>query len=125
MKDKNNNAFANEIIAAFVLILLVGALLNPFNWFMSGPVVMMLILSLVVVFILFTAFIWKERARDERELWHRTIAGRVAFLSGTAVLILGIIIQGLNHNVDVWLVLTLTVMIFAKIITSIYNNLNN
>ena len=125
MKDKNNNAFANEIIAAFVLILLVGTLLNPFNWFMPGPVVMMLILSLVVVFILFTAFIWKERARDERELWHRTIAGRVAFLSGTAVLILGIIIQGLNHNVDVWLVLTLTVMIFAKIITSIYNNLNN
>ena len=122
---KNNNAFANEIIAAFVLILLVGTLLNPFNWFMPTPVVMMLILGLVVVFILFTAFVWKEKARDERELWHRTIAGRVAFLSGTAVLILGIIIEGLNHNVDVWLVLTLTVMIFAKIITSIYNNLNN
>ena len=122
---KNNNAFANEIIAALVLILLVGALLNPFGWFMPSPVVMMLILGLVVVFILFTAFVWKERARDERELWHRTIAGRVAFLSGVSVLVLGIIIQGLNHNVDVWLVLTLTVMIFAKIITSIYNNLKN
>jgi len=122
---KNNNAFANEIIAALVLILLVGALLNPFGWFMPSPVVMMLILGLVVVFILFTAFVWKERARDERELLHRTIAGRVAFLSGVSVLVLGIIIEGLNHNVDVWLVLTLTVMIFAKIITSIYNNLKN
>lgn len=125
MKDKNNNAFVNEIIAALILVVLVGTLLNPFNWFMPSPVVMMLILAVVVVFILFTTFVWKERARDERELMHRTIAGRIAFLSGVAMLVLGIIIEGLNHAVDVWLVLTLTVMIFAKIITSIYNNLNN
>lgn len=125
MKDKNNNAFANEIITALILVLLIVALLNPFSWFMPSPVVMMLILAVVVVFILFITFVWKERARDERELLHRTIAGRVAFLSGVAMLVLGIIIQGLNHNVDVWLALTLTVMIFAKIITSIYNNLKN
>ena len=120
-----NNEFANEVIAALILVLLVGALLNPFNWFMTSPIVMLLILGLVVVFILFTVFIWKEKARDERELLHRTIAGRVAFLAGALVLVIGIIIEGLSHSVDVWLVLTLKVMIFAKIITSIYNYLKN
>lgn len=126
MKNKDNhNIFASEIIAALILVVLMGGLLNPFHWFMPEPMVMMMILAAVVVFALFASFVWKEKARDEREQLHRTFSGRIAFLSGTAVLVLGIIIEGLNHKVDVWLVLTLTVMIFAKIIASIYNNLKN
>lgn len=124
MRD-SHHIFASEIIAALVLVLLMSLLLNPFSWFMPSPMVMLLILAAVVAFGLFASFVWKEKARDERELLHRTMAGRVAFLSGAAVLVLGIIIEGLNHSVDVWLVLTLAVMIGAKIITAIYTNLKN
>lgn len=120
---KNN--FITEIIAAGILITLVLLLLNPFTWWMPDQMVMMLILALLIVFAVFAGLVWKEKARDERELLHRTSSGRVAFLSGICVLVIGIAVEGYAHSVDFWLVLTLAVMLFAKIATSIYNNLNN
>ena len=120
---KNN--FITEIIAAGILITLVLLLLNPFTWWMPDQMVMMVILALLIVFAVFAGLVWKEKARDERELLHRTSSGRAAFLSGICVLVIGIAVEGYFHSVDFWLVLTLAVMIFAKIATSIYNNLNN
>lgn len=119
------NRFITEVLISFVLVVLAGLLLNPFSWFMPSKMVMTIIISLVVVFGFFSAFVWREQARDEREMMHRTVSGRIAFLSGVLILIIGIIVQGLQHKVDIWLVLTLLVMIFAKIITNVYNNLNN
>lgn len=120
-----NKIFITEFIISIVLLVLAVLLLNPFKWFMPSSMVMTIIVGLAVAFILFSTFIWKEKARDERELLHRTASGRIAFLSGVLVLVIGVIVEGLKHEVDIWLVLALTVMIMAKVITSIYNNLNN
>ncbi len=123
---KNNyQLFIKEIVAGVVLTFLVSALLNPFGWLMPSPTVMMLNWALVAVFAIFVGLVWKEQARDERELVNRTMADRAAFLAGLGVLVVGIIVQGLEHRIDQWLVAALAVMIFAKIVTSVYNNFNH
>ncbi len=83
----------------------------------------MLVLALVL-FGIFASFILREKIVDERDTVHETLAGRNAFLAGSAVLILGIVVEGYAHTVDPWLVATLTVMIVAKIATRLWSDKN-
>jgi len=84
----------------------------------------MVVLGLtLVIFALFAIFIWRENTKDEREGLHKMMAGRIAFLAGTSVLVIGISIQSFRHELDFWLVLTLGIMILAKIIGLIYSRI--
>ena len=120
---KNN--FLQEIIVSSVLIILLILFLNPFDFWMPTILLMMMVLGLVVVFAIFASFIWRESARDERESLHKMMAGRIAFLAGTAVLVIGIIVQSFKHKLDLWLVLALGAMILAKIIGLIYSRIKH
>ena len=108
------------MIVSAVLIVLLILFLNPFGLWMPPVLLMMMVLGLVVVFSTFASFIWRENARDERESLHKMMAGRFAFLAGTASLVIGIIVQSFRHELDFWVVLTLGIMILAKIIGFIY-----
>ena len=108
------------MIVSAVLIVLLILFLNPFGLWMPPVLLMMMVLGLVVVFSTFASFIWRENARDERESLHKMMAGRIAFLAGTASLVIGIIVQSFRHELDFWVVLTLGIMILAKIIGFIY-----
>jgi hypothetical protein len=66
----------------------------------------------------------REQTKDERDGFHRTLAGRNAFLAGAALLTLGIVTQGYRHSVDPFLVVTLTVMILVKLGTRIWSDRN-
>ena len=118
---KNN--FLQEIIVSMVLIVLLILFLNPFELWMPPVLLMMMMLGLVVVFALFASFIWRENSRDEREGLHKMMAGRIAFLAGTASLVIGIIVQSFSHKLDFWLVVTLGTMILAKIIGLFYGRI--
>ena len=118
---KNN--FLQEIFISLALIVLLVLFLNPFNFWMPNTLLIMMIAGLIVVFALFASFIWRENAKDERESFHKMMAGKFAFLAGAGGLIVGIIIQSLQHNLDGWLVGILGVMIFAKIIGLIYGRI--
>jgi len=120
---KNN--FLQEISISGILIILLVLFLNPFGFWMPPTLLMMMVLGLVVVFALFASFVWRENHRDEREGLHKMMAGRIAFLVGTALLTLGIIVQSFNHELDSWLVFTLAGMIVAKAIGLIYGRINN
>jgi len=120
---KNN--LLQEISISGILIILLILFLNPFGFWMPTALVMMMVLGLVVVFALFASFVWRENHRDEREGLHKIMAGRIAFLVGTALLTLGIIVQSFNHELDPWLVFTLAGMIVAKVISLIYGRINN
>jgi len=120
---KNN--LLQEISISGILIILLVLFLNPFGFWMPTTLLMMMILGLVAVFALFASFVWRENHRDEREGLHKMMAGRAAFLVGTALLTLGIIVQSLSHNLDPWLVLTLGGMIVAKVISLIYGQIKN
>ncbi|MCH8251491.1 MAG: hypothetical protein IID36_03455 [Planctomycetes bacterium] len=112
----------NEIIVAVVFILLILLFLNPFGLWMPDTLVYMLIAGVIILFALFAGFVWKERARDEREQLHKMIAGRLAYLAGTGVLVLGIAVQGFTlSHVDPWLLFALLAMILGKIVGFFYS----
>lgn len=114
------NSFFQEILVSGTLIVLIVLFLNPFMFWMPSAVHMMMVAGLVVIFSLFASFVWREGHRDEREAFHKLVAGRIAFLTGTALLTIGIIVESLRQNVDPWLVFVLSGMIAAKVFTLIY-----
>lgn len=120
---KNN--FLQEIFVSSAIIILLLLFLNPLGFWMPDTVLMMLVVFLIMSFALFSAFIWKEGAKDEREIMHRMLAGRIAYLVGAGVLVLGIITQSLMHKIDPWLVITLALMILAKIAGVAYGRITN
>lgn len=115
------NTFITELVLSSILIVLAIFLLNPFKLFMPDMAAMTIALTLIVVFALFAGFVWREHARDERELLHRMIAGRFAFLAGVLSLIIGIVIESVAHQIDHWLVIALCAMILAKLTGLIYS----
>lgn len=119
-----NNLLQEASISGILVILLI-FFLNPFDFWMPTALLMMMVLGLVVVFALFASFVWRENHRDEREGLHKMMAGRIAFLVGTALLTLGIIVQSFNHDLDPWLVFSLSGMIVAKIATLVYGRIKN
>lgn len=107
-----------------MLLLLLILFLNPLQFWMPDNFLMLLILLLLLVFAVFASFLWREAASDEREHVHRARAGRVGFLIGAGLLVVGIAVQAWQHTVDVWLVITLGGMILGKISSLIYSKYN-
>ena len=121
MKSK----LVQEFTLSALLIFLLLALLNPLHFWMPDEFLMMLVAALVVAFSLFSIFVWRERARDEREGLHLLFAGRAGFVAGASTLVLGIVIESFTHAIDVWLVLALGAMIFAKVAGLFYARRRN
>ena len=111
-----------EILASCVLVCLVILVLNPFHFWMPMPLQMMVLGATIAAFGVVAGFVVRERAGDERDVAHRMRAGRVAFLAGTAVLVIGIIVQSFTHQVDSWLVGALAVMLIAKMLFRVYED---
>jgi putative transcriptional regulator len=103
------------------LVVLLVLLVNPFDLLMPSRVTMLLLGGIGAFSLLFTSFIWKETAQDERENLHRLLAGRASFLAGAATLLMGIIIQTFSHRLDPWLVIALGAMVLTKILTRWYS----
>jgi len=77
----------------------------------------MILLGIVLVLISgFLVFVWRERPDDERELHNQALASRWAYLVGSVILILGLAVQSLQHNLDPIIPLTLLAMIATKVI---------
>lgn len=118
---KNN---IKETVVTFGLIAIAILLLNPFHFWMPNMMMVSMLACILVLFGIFASFILREKSIDERDDQHKVLAGRNAFLAGSASLILGIIVQGYTHSVDEWLVITLIVMVIAKIATRIWSDRN-
>ena len=118
---KNN---IKEIVTTSLLIIIAILLLNPFHFWMPDMVVICMLAIALGLFGLFASFVIREKNLDERDAMHRSLAGRNAFLAGSAVLVAGIIYQGYYHLVDAWLVVALIFMIIAKIVTRIWSDKN-
>ncbi len=118
----NNNII--ETIVTVSLIAIAVLLLNPFHFWMPDMMVMGMLAFALALFGLFASFILRERAVDEREEQHKSLAGRNAFLVGSGIIMLGIVIQGYTHTVDPWLVVALIAMVIAKIVTRHWSDRN-
>lgn len=114
-----NNSTA-EAFVSIIIVVLTLALADVFKFWMPDAVHMMVLAMLIASFALFTVFIWHEKPRDEREAHNRGRAGRVGFLSGSAVLTVGIVIQSYYHILDIWLVVALVAMVLSKLAAVAY-----
>lgn len=121
MKDN----YMSEFIIGVILMIFLVLVVNPFQVWMPDTLHMMLIVGFAIMSFVFAGIIFKEKSKDERELVHRNTAGRFGYLVGVITLVAGIIVQGLKHSLDPWLVFALSMMILAKIISRIYSQSKN
>ncbi|MFT5180000.1 MAG: putative membrane protein [Candidatus Paceibacteria bacterium] len=117
--------YIKEWLISIGLVLILIFLMDPFSIYYSNMMLTSTITVLILLFVFFSIFVWKDVPKDEREEIHQSRAGRVAFLSGTIVMLVGIITQSTTHNIDVWLVLALVAMILGKLVTLKLSGRNN
>jgi hypothetical protein len=115
--------FKSELAVGCGLLVLLYVIFNPWNMFMPGYVVMGLLLCAAILYIIFAIFLWRENSGDEREAFHRLFADRVAYLTGSTLLLAGIIVEELQHALDPWLVFGLAIMVVAKVGGLIYGKM--
>lgn len=105
------------LLALSVLLLL---LLNPFNIMMklmlsAGVVALLVILYLIKFFI-----IWREKPQDERDLKHRFQSSWASYSTVSILLFIGVVVEALRGDVDVWLIVALTGMFISKLVSLLY-----
>ena len=114
-----NKNFLHTVVAILVIfLLLVLADLIPFWMPMMGELVALLLVS--VGLIVWAGFILQEQAQDEREVLLKMKSGRIAYVSGLAILLIALVVQGLEHQIDPWIAISLGVMVAAKLIARTY-----
>ena len=115
------NKYIKEISTSIVLVVLLACLVNPFNMYMLSMFESFILGLVFVLFALFASLFLREKAEDEREEIHRSLAGRAAFIVGSIAILVGIAVQVQTGKLDTWLVVTLVSMVLAKIIARIYS----
>lgn len=114
-----------ELLIPTVVVIAAVAFLDPFMVLMPGMLVYMALGLLFVAFISYALLIFNETAYDEREEVHRAFAGRIAYITGVGVLVLGIMYQVLVlHTIDGILVIALAAMTIAKYVSVVYAKRN-
>jgi len=93
---KNN--FTLEVVVATVLMGSSILLLNPFHFWMPEMVVYCMLALVLAALAVFGVFVLDEKPVDEREEAHRSLAGRIAFLVGSTVLTVGIVVQEVQYE---------------------------
>jgi hypothetical protein len=106
----------SELAMSVVVLAMLALLIHPY-WMPMGVIVTCIAVLAALVFGL-GVFVWREKARDEREYHVIAQAGRSAYLVGAAILTLGVAVQTLQHHIDIWLVLALAGMVLAKVISN-------
>lgn len=109
----------DSILFVAVLVLLV-LLVNPYMLWMPSGLEMMMVAGLIVVVVVLIGYVWREQARDERESLNRLIATRLGYTIGLLGLLVGVVVQIIQHDVDVWLISGLVVMVLGKLIGNLY-----
>lgn len=114
-----NKQYLHTTLALIIIfLLLVVADLVPFWMPMMGELVAVIVISVFLVF--WAGAILQEQALDEREVALKMKSGRIAYLSGLAILLIALIVQGISHTIDPWIPVSLGVMVAAKLLTRIY-----
>lgn len=119
-----NNFFGETIISIALIILLI-LFINPTDLLMPQEMHQLMVPLLVILFIVFSGFLWKEKAGDEREQLHKFISSRFSYFAVIATLIVGVIIQSSKGVIDPWLIIAICIALLAKIIGRFYGHFRN
>jgi len=110
----------SEIIISISLIIIALLLTDPANLIMPTSVQMTLLGFFAVIYILLASLVYKEKPKDEREAQILNQSSRLAFIGGTSFLLIGIIVQSMQHNLDSWLVWALVLIVAIKNLSHYY-----
>jgi hypothetical protein len=116
----DKSVISEWLLGALIVVALV-LLTNPFNLLMTSAFLLTLLMLLGTIMIAFAVFVWREQPRDEREALYSFQAGRNAYLVGSGVLVLAIIVESLQHKLDPWLSATLGAIVLTKLVFSIWS----
>lgn len=79
--------------------------------------------AVLVIYVVAMSLIGEGPQEDEREVYHRHLANRIAMITGTTILSVAILYQlFINHNLDYWLLFALMGINLAKVTSLIYLN---
>lgn len=109
------NSNTLQYVLVVLLLLLLGALTDPFMYWMPSMPEMVALTLACVCLLAWIGLAAREHAHDERDAEHRMFAGRLAYLSGVAVLTCALLVQGLVHSIDSWITGALATMVVSKI----------
>lgn len=118
----NNKKSFFHIVLALMIIVLALLLIDPFMYWMPNSLVPIVVIGLVVLSGLFFGLIWREKSLDEREAQLSAKAGRIGYLTGLSILLIGIVVDFLVGTRDVWLISAFVTMIVVKILTVAYTD---
>lgn len=118
--SKEGKKTAIDLIMMLLMLGFGVALMNPFDWFMFSQIEMIVLAIFAGLFAIFIALFWNEKPTDERDSLHMMFAGRIAFLVGTSVATVGIVIQSIQHDLDPWLPVVLLSMVVSKYAARVY-----
>lgn len=119
------NKFIGELILSIALIALLLLFLTPLTLMMPTSMHPLMIPLLVILFVIFTAMIWKEQPGDERDQLHKFIASRFAYFAAVTTMTIGIIVQHNSGPIDPWLIIALCITLLAKLLGIFYSYLKH
>jgi uncharacterized membrane protein YiaA len=109
-----------ETISTICIVSIAILFLNPTHLTMPDSFQTTLILSVIIAFLFFAAVLWREKPEDERDQSHIIHAGRLSYIIGVGLVVVGILLQAVKHEVDAWLVITLCDMVLSKFLSRLY-----
>lgn len=109
-----------ETISTIFIVCIALLFLNPTHLTMPDSFNTMLMLGVIIAFLFFAGIVWKEKAEDERDQVHIIHAGRLSYIIGVGLVVIGILLQAVKHEVDAWLVITLCGMVLSKFLSRLY-----
>ena len=86
---------------------------------------MIIICLVVAAFGLYSAVLFRQRARDERAAQHLYRASHFAYIGGTAILAAAITVQSFLGQTDPWLFGILAAMVIITMVTLIWSRAKN
>lgn len=120
-----NTNIIKEVGIVVTLCVLALLLANPMHFWMPKMGAALLTALVVLAVAAFATLYWREQATDEREMQLRARSGRIAFLLGSVVLTLGIVIEFITMEyANPWLLGALVAMVAGKAWANIYSDRN-
>ena len=113
--------FSEPILAGLTLVM-IGIIIGTKNVDMSDMTSGMIAGIFGAALFGYAIFVYQEKPADEREQAISTIAGKYSYIVGALVLSVGIVVQSLDHDLDIWLPIALGSMVLAKLLTLVIHN---
>ncbi len=109
-------------VLTLIILALLGIIIDPLAFWMPDIAITTSLIAIIILVIIWAAFLIREKPEDERDAVHMMTAGRHAYLAGVATLTLALFFQGTSNTIDVWIILAPAMMLTAKLFARWYSD---